>query len=454
VNALDALFSRQVPTKAPGSSASAAGRDRPGDQPGSFASALSGRSNKPDSPTRGADEKAPVSDDTVENPTETAEVSEDDTGADEAVDILELFGQRIAKDSDKTDPDKEKSDDEGLVEEDAADEEDIILLDEAAVTAQPPVQPKAEAAGRAGDELSAVAAQPKPIATAQSERQGKGEQSQVNNAAGATRGAGMDEALAGQGKASANTGGEAGSEQQARGKPDLSALDSGSGSVSASTRGEGDAAIDGVEVLDRRSVTSPSMSQNGENVAKALFREATGMTAAPAAEHAEASAARAAAATERANAAFMARTPGQTLQTLRIQLNPESLGQVTAVMRLSDGELQVELKVQNADAYRQLSDDSSSIAKALRAHGFGVDQITVQHVGGSDRSSTNPQQGQNASQQFQFREGLAQNAGGGNGNGGSRREQAAGSGQNLGELGHEAVSGAAGSSGRIDGMYL
>ncbi len=453
MNALDALFSRQVPTKAPGPSASAAGRDVPADQQGSFASALSGRSSKPETGNRQSDSKVAASDETVAEPTDAEEVPEEDTGTEKPVDILELLGQRLAKTDDEVDPDA-KSEDEIVVDDEPVEEEDAILLEEAPVVAQTPVAPVAEGEGEADAELAAaaVAAQP-TAAVAQADRTTKGEQPHAANGAGAARSAAVEGNLQDQGKASADTGDQAASEQQARGKPDLAALDASAGSVSASSRGEGDAAIEGVEVLDRRSVAAPSMSQNGENVAKALFREASGMTTGQVAEHAEA---RATAATERANAAFMARGPGQTLQTLRIQLNPESLGQVTATMRLSGGELQVELKVQNADAYRQLSDDSSSIAKALRAHGFGVDQITVQHTGGADRGNMNQQQGQNSSQQFQFRDGLAQNAGGGNanGNGGSRREQAAGGGQNLGELGHEAVSGTAGSSGRSDGVYL
>jgi chemotaxis protein MotD len=57
---------------------------------------------------------------------------------------------------------------------------------------------------------------------------------------------------------------------------------------------------------------------------------------------------------------------GQMLHTLKLQLNPASLGSVTAVLKLSGEELTVDIKVQTAEAYRQLSDDNQAILKALR----------------------------------------------------------------------------------------
>ncbi|NVD37797.1 flagellar hook-length control protein FliK [Ensifer sp. HO-A22] len=78
---------------------------------------------------------------------------------------------------------------------------------------------------------------------------------------------------------------------------------------------------------------------------------------------------------------------GKTLNTLKIQMHPIELGLVTATLRLKDDELQVELKVENADAFRQLRDDQSEMVKALRAQGFAVDQINVVFNSGSDAST-------------------------------------------------------------------
>ncbi len=78
---------------------------------------------------------------------------------------------------------------------------------------------------------------------------------------------------------------------------------------------------------------------------------------------------------------------GKTLNTLKIQMHPIELGLVTATLRLKDDELQVELKVENADAFRQLRDDQSEMVRALRAQGFAVDQINVVFNSGGDASA-------------------------------------------------------------------
>ena len=284
------------------------------------------------------------------------------------------------------------------------------------------------------------------------EEMDKGEAAQTNSANGAADGAKVAGAAVAGGGKSDDAGADAGKDGRSKGEADIAELDPTLRSKSASVRGEGDVAMDKVEVLEKRSVSG--MSANADNVAKALVRDANGLNTQTTTETGDAAALKQAAPAERPNAAAMAPRTGQTLHTLRIQLNPESLGQVTAIMRLSDGELKVELKVQSAEAYRQLTDDSSAIAKALRQQGYGIDQITVQQTNaGSDKSGMNAQQGQTSSQQFQFREGMAQNSSGGSGNGGENRGRSTG-GQNGGEVGHEVVSGNASSTGASDGVYL
>jgi chemotaxis protein MotD len=85
---------------------------------------------------------------------------------------------------------------------------------------------------------------------------------------------------------------------------------------------------------------------------------------------------------------------GKTLNTLKIQLHPIELGLVTATLRLKDDELQVELKVENGDAFRQLRDDQNDLVKALRAQGFAVDQVNIVFNSGGDTSSGGGSQAQ------------------------------------------------------------
>ncbi|ASW05561.1 flagellar hook-length control protein FliK [Rhizobium sp. 11515TR] len=99
------------------------------------------------------------------------------------------------------------------------------------------------------------------------------------------------------------------------------------------------------------------------------------------------------------NAANLTST-GKVVNTLKIQLRPDNLGDVTATMRLSGDQLSVDLKVQTSEAYRQLHADQSRMVDALRAQGYQVDNITVsmasnadqQSDGGRNSGSNQPQQ--------------------------------------------------------------
>jgi len=69
---------------------------------------------------------------------------------------------------------------------------------------------------------------------------------------------------------------------------------------------------------------------------------------------------------------------GETIQSLKIQLRPHELGQVTAKLSMVGGELSIEIEVDTIEAHRALSGESDAIIKALRAHGIAVDQVTIQ----------------------------------------------------------------------------
>ncbi|MCA1403799.1 flagellar hook-length control protein FliK [Ensifer sp. IC3342] len=109
---------------------------------------------------------------------------------------------------------------------------------------------------------------------------------------------------------------------------------------------------------------------------------------------------------------------GKTLNTLKIQMHPIELGTVTATLRLKDDELQVDLKVESGEAFRQLRDDQGEMVKALRAQGFAVDQVNIVFNAGSDASS-----GGGAQQQAQTAAGQQGREHGGEGSGQERQRQ-------------------------------
>ncbi|MBB4184002.1 flagellar hook-length control protein FliK [Sinorhizobium terangae] len=112
---------------------------------------------------------------------------------------------------------------------------------------------------------------------------------------------------------------------------------------------------------------------------------------------------------------------GKTLNTLKIQMHPIELGTVTATLRLKDDELQVDLKVESGEAFRQLRDDQGEMVKALRAQGFAVDQVNIVFNAGGDAAS-----GGSAQQQAQTAPGQQgrEHAGEGGGQGRQRQDGA------------------------------
>lgn len=181
-----------------------------------------------------------------------------------------------------------------------------------------------------------------------------------------------------------------------------------------------------VEVLESRkfmAAPAPGLSGNGQLVANAVGQAGDAIMAA-----------QRGAPVSQPQAVPGQPQRGQMLHTLKLQLNPASLGQVTAVLRLTGEELSVQIKVETAEAYRQLNNDNQSILKTLRAQGYGVEQITIQHVAAPDRPSgqAGPQgfqagtQGNNsADAQASGREAGRQGSGhsGSNQRGGDRLEQ-------------------------------
>ncbi|MET0748267.1 MAG: flagellar hook-length control protein FliK, partial [Rhizobium sp.] len=89
----------------------------------------------------------------------------------------------------------------------------------------------------------------------------------------------------------------------------------------------------------------------------------------------------------------------KVMNTLKIQMNPDNLGVVTATMRLAGEQLSVDLKVQSAEAYRQLSNDQSAMVDSLRQQGYSVDRITVSYTPDTSSNNQSSYQGQQQQQQ-------------------------------------------------------
>lgn len=140
----------------------------------------------------------------------------------------------------------------------------------------------------------------------------------------------------------------------------------------------------GVEVLEAKTFIAPTnASTNANNISQAILKTQQ-ISSAAAAQSSE---------------PIHQTAQPKALNTLKIQLNPAELGVVTATMKLNGDNLQVQLRVENIDAYRMLSEDSSSIVKALKGQGFGIDQINLT-LASSDRSSNQQGNAQNG-QSFQ-----------------------------------------------------
>jgi chemotaxis protein MotD len=122
----------------------------------------------------------------------------------------------------------------------------------------------------------------------------------------------------------------------------------------------------------------------------------------------------------------VASNTSKVVNTLKIQMNPEKLGTVTATMRLSGETLSVDLKVQSAEAYRQLSNDQGPMVDSLRAQGYKVDNITVTYA---PQATTDSGQQQNSQAGFQGQ----QQSGASQGQGGEAQSRRQNSGQRTGD---------------------
>ncbi|GAB5507430.1 MAG: hypothetical protein Rhirs2KO_25930 [Rhizobiaceae bacterium] len=161
--------------------------------------------------------------------------------------------------------------------------------------------------------------------------------------------------------------------------------------------------ISGVTVLSQHTALAPN--QGLTLTATALTEQlAQGLSAATRAEAA-------AGASLQSNAAAK---PGM-VTTLNIQLQPIELGTVTARISGSEGQLSIEITVENAEARQRLTTDSDSIVSALRGMGIEVDRVTVQQSQASSGTQNNAgRENQFAQSEQERSEGQSENSGRGN----------------------------------------
>ena len=192
---------------------------------------------------------------------------------------------------------------------------------------------------------------------------------------------------------------------------------------------------DNVTVLDSRRFIGLAPSSNASSLASLITGDSDWVSAMQPGS-------------ELSNAAAQSSTD-RVVHTLKLQMSPIELGQVTMSLRLVGEELAVHVTVENGAAYRKLSEDSKGIVDALRAQGLTVDQMTLS-IAATDKSDQSGAQANGQQQQAnqQASEGRNRDESGTR-NGQSSIDDSIGA--NNGELdGTNGIS----SDGRSTGVYL
>ncbi|MGF0537369.1 flagellar hook-length control protein FliK [Agrobacterium sp. ES01] len=191
-----------------------------------------------------------------------------------------------------------------------------------------------------------------------------------------------------------------------KGQPLILSIGAGAdGRARAEAAQAGSEGTQNITVVDARRYLAPASTSNLANVTGALTGNPDWSSAMQPGS-------------ELANAASQSST-GNVVNTLKIQLHPIDLGQVTATLRLSGEALTIHLTVENSAAMKSLNDDQGELMKALRSHGFAVDNVQITMASTPDRSAADS--GQNNAQQQAGQQASAQ--------GGNNQSSFAGGGQ-------------------------
>jgi len=105
--------------------------------------------------------------------------------------------------------------------------------------------------------------------------------------------------------------------------------------------------------------------------------------------------------------AIATKPDGTVLQTLKVQLNPIDLGKIDLNLKIVQGTMQIDVRTETIEAYRNLSLDQNGLAETLRGMGLKVDALTIS--GPQQADSNNFQQGQNGNADQKAREHFPQN---------------------------------------------
>ncbi|MBO0733857.1 MAG: flagellar hook-length control protein FliK [Methylocapsa sp.] len=65
------------------------------------------------------------------------------------------------------------------------------------------------------------------------------------------------------------------------------------------------------------------------------------------------------------------------MQILRLQLDPENLGNVTVKMRLAGAKLDLHIEAEKPETARLIGTDKEFLAARLRSEGYAIDSITI-----------------------------------------------------------------------------
>lgn len=130
--------------------------------------------------------------------------------------------------------------------------------------------------------------------------------------------------------------------------------------------------VETATVLEARRYLGFSPDSNATTLAKAVKAEPTWTSALQAVQNADMSG--------------LADTVKE-VNTLKLQMNPENLGNMVASLKLKGDELSVEVRVDSVEAYHHLSGDHDEIVKALQDQGFSIDKVTVQ-LNATERTDT------------------------------------------------------------------
>jgi hypothetical protein len=147
-------------------------------------------------------------------------------------------------------------------------------------------------------------------------------------------------------------------------EPDIADGDDGGKASAGARRGDQQPAAGKVSVIGQQAAPAPAALQLGVN--------ASAVVAAIAGERGLHSAGAS------ALQSALAFRDAQPMRSLKIEMHPAELGTVTVNLRTSGGQMSVELRVENHDAYERLSADSDAIVQSLRSLGYDIDRVSIQ----------------------------------------------------------------------------